>query len=106
MHTTRHRKKEVAMPTEAHGTFEVKLTPQTDSQATIGRMLIEKQFSGALEATSKGEMLAISTKVSGSAGYVAIEQVSGILHGFRGSFALQHSGTMTRGTGQLVVTVV
>ena len=94
------------MPTEAHGTFEVKLTPQTDAQATIGRMSIEKQFSGGLEATSKGEMLAISTKVSGSAGYVAIEQVSGILHGFRGSFALQHSGTMTRGTGQLVVTVV
>jgi hypothetical protein len=96
--------------TRANGTFEVKLTPQaTDDKtetATLGRMLIDKQFHGDLEATSKGEMLTAGTDVKGSAGYVAIERVSGTLHGRSGAFVLQHSGTMTRGTPQLTVTVV
>jgi hypothetical protein len=96
--------------TRANGTFEVKLTPQaTDDKtetATLGRMLIDKQFHGDLEATSKGEMLTAGTDVRGSAGYVAIERVSGTLQGRSGAFVLQHSGTMTRGTPQLTVTVV
>lgn len=58
------------------------------------------------KATSKGEMLSASTSVKGSAGYVAIERVSGTLHGRSGSFTLQHSGTMTRGAPQLTITVV
>jgi hypothetical protein len=37
---------------------------------------------------------------------VAIERVTGTLHGRSGAFALQHSGTMTRGVPQLSVTVV
>jgi hypothetical protein len=98
------------MISSASGTFEVKLTPQTpaatSSEATVGRLLIDKQFHGGLEATSKGEMLAVSTSVEGSAGYVAMEVVTGELRGRRGSFALQHSETMTRGTPQLSVTVV
>lgn len=70
-------------------------------------MSIDKQFHGDLEATSKGQMLASSgADVKGSAGYVAIEQVVGTLHGRSGTFALQHSGTMTRGTPQLSVTVI
>jgi len=98
------------MTTRASGAFEVKLTPQaTDDKAesaTLGRMAIDKRFHGDLEATSKGEMLTAGTGVEGSAGYVAIERVSGTLHGRRGAFVLQHSGTMTRGTPQLTVTVV
>ena len=93
----------------ASGTFEVKLTPQADVEVgdpTVGRMSIEKQFQGDLEATSRGQMLAVMTGVKGSAGYVAMERVSGTLDGRSGSFALQHSGTMTRGEGQLTVTVV
>jgi hypothetical protein len=96
--------------THASGTFEVKLTPQPpddkSEDAAMGRMIIDKQFHGDLEATSKGQMLTVGTAVEGSAGYVAIEQVSGTLHGRNGSFALQHSGTMTRGVPQLTVTVV
>jgi predicted flavoprotein YhiN len=88
----------------ASGTFEVKLTPQ--ESANIGRMSIDKQFHGDLEATSKGEMLSVMTDVKGSAGYVALERVTGTLHGKSGSFVLQHSGTMTRGEPQLSVTVV
>ncbi len=98
------------MTTRASGTFEVKLTPQaTDDSpesALLGRMSIVKQFHGDLEATSKGTMLSAGTTVKGSAGYVAIERVSGALHGRRGTFVLQHSGTMTRGAPQLTITVV
>jgi len=98
------------MTTRASGTFEVKLNPQATEDkaegATLGRMLIDKQFQGDLEATSKGEMLTAATGVKGSAGYVAFERVSGTLHGRRGSFVLQHSGTMARGAPQLSVTVV
>jgi hypothetical protein len=98
------------MTKHASGTFEVKLTPQaTDDSAegaTLGRMSIDKQFHGQLEGTSKGEMLSAVTGVKGSAGYVAIERFSGTLHGRSGSFVLQHTGTATRGTQQLSVTVV
>lgn len=69
-------------------------------------MVIDKQFHGDLEAVSKGEMLAAGTAVKGSAGYVAIEHVRGTLHGRAGTFVLQHSGTMTRGSPELKVTVV
>jgi hypothetical protein len=95
----------------AGGTFEVKLAPQKPDNkeaeaANLGRLSIDKQFHGDLEATSKGEMLAAGTDVKGSAGYVAIERVTGALHGRTGTFVLQHSGTMTRGEPQLSVTVV
>ena len=99
-------KKEANVTTRASGTFEVKVTPQTPSDAGIGRMLIDKQFQGDLKGTSKVEMLAVSTAVEGSAGYVAMEQINCTLNGRTGTFALQHSGTMTRGAPQLSVTVV
>lgn len=96
------------MTTHASGTFDVKMTPQAtdDKAAVVGRFSLEKQFHGDLEGTSSGEMLAIGTAVSGSAGYVAMEQVTGTLNGRTGTFALQHTGTMTRGTPELSVTVV
>ncbi|GGY28406.1 hypothetical protein GCM10008098_21960 [Rhodanobacter panaciterrae] len=98
------------MTMHASGTFEVKMTPQPAQDGVgdpgIGRMALDKQFHGDLEAASKGQMLAAGTEVSGSAGYVALERVSGILHGRHGTFALQHSGTMTRGAPQLSITVV
>jgi len=98
------------MTTRASGTFEVKLSPQApddqNDDASPGRMSIDKQFHGDLEATSKGQMLAAMTAVKGSAGYVAMERVSGTLHGRNGAFVLQHSGTMARGAQQQSVTVV
>ena len=97
------------MTKHASGTFEVKLNPQVDDNVgdrTVGRMSIDKEFHGALEGTSKGLMLAVSTDVKGSAGYVAMERVSGKLEDRSGTFALQHSGTLTRGAAQLYVTVV
>ena len=95
--------------TRASGTFEVKVSPQaTDDKGDplLGRMSLDKQFHGDLDATSKGEMLSAGTNVKGSAGYVAIERVGGTLQGRKGSFVLQHSGTMTRGVPQLSISVV
>lgn len=93
------------------GEFQVKLQPM-DSYAkgeegiNLGRLSIDKTFSGALNATSKGEMLSALTPTKGSAGYVAIEQVTGSLSGKNGSFVLQHFGTMNRGKDHLVLEVV
>jgi hypothetical protein len=86
------------------------MTPQPPDEnagdAPIGRMSLDKQFHGDLEATSKGQMLAAGTEVKGSAGYVAMERVTGTLHGQSGTFVLQHTGTMNRGTPSLTITVV
>jgi hypothetical protein len=98
------------MTMHASGTFEVKMIPQPAQDgvgdASIGRMALDKQYRGDLEAVGKGEMLAIRTAVEGSAGYVAMEHVEGMLHGRHGAFALQHSGSMMRGAPTLVIMVV
>jgi len=94
----------------ASGPFEVTLTPLTSAwvadPAPLARMSIEKQFTGDLSATSQGEMLSASGSVKGSAGYVAIEKVTGTLHGRAGTFVLQHSATMNRGVPWLSITVI
>src|SRR5829696_470490 len=69
-------------------------------------MMIDKQFHGDLEGASRGQMLSAGTNVGGSAGYVAIEHVTGTLHGREGTFVLQHTGTMARGAPSLSITVV
>ena len=94
------------MATQASGSFEVKLQPQDTGDQKLGRMSIEKTFHGDLEASSRGEMLTGMTEVKGSAGYVAIEKVSGQLQGRTGTFLLQHSGTMAAGQQNLSITVV
>ncbi len=94
----------------ATGTFEVQLSPLTSynqsADAKLARRSIDKQFHGDLEATSKGEMLSAGTDVKGSAGYVAIERVDGLLRGRRGGFVLQHNATMNRGVPELNIIVV
>ena len=93
------------------GTFEVNLNP-LDTHAsgqqgvTLARMSIDKTFRGELDALSSGEMLSAMTPKQGSAGYVAIEQVTGRLAGKTGSFVLQHFGTMAGGDNRLVLEVV
>ena len=94
----------------AKGDFVVKLLPlafegQQDG-SKIGRMSIDKTISGDLVATTKGQMLSAMTEVKGSAGYVAIESVEGALKGRKGTFVLQHTGTMSQGSPSLSVTVV
>jgi uncharacterized protein DUF3224 len=97
------------MTARATGTFDVQLAPLTrynNDDPTLARMSIDKQFHGDLEAISKGEMLSAGTAVKGSAGYVAIERVTGSLAGRAGSFVFLHSATLSRGVAQLSVTVV
>ena len=96
--------------TRVRGTFDVKLTAQPPEDktegSTLGRMSIDKQIHGPLEGTSHGEMLTAMTSVTGSAGYVAVERVTGMLDGRKGTFVLQHHGLMTRGAPELSVIVV
>jgi hypothetical protein len=92
----------------AKGTFDVKVTPQEDKtgDAAFGHLLLEKQLQGDLVGTSRGQMLGANTAVAGSAGYVAVERITGTLHGRSGSFILQHVGLMGRGQTQLDIKVL
>src|SRR5277367_1522741 len=95
----------------AKGAFDVKVVPQKadnpqEEKAAIGRMSLDKQCHGDLEAQSDGEMLSFMTEVKGSAGYVAMERVTGKLNGRSGTFVMQHNATMTRGTPQMNIVVV
>ncbi len=96
--------------TKINGSFEVKLVPQPAAEGTesaqLGRMSITKQFSGDLNAQSFGEMLASRSATPGSAGYVAMERVTGTLLGKKGSFVLMHLGSMQSGASELKIQVV
>ena len=98
------------MSGHAEGTFDVETTPLAADEATsgtpIGRFALHKQFHGDLEAKSKGEMLGAGDPAKGSAGYVAIEHVTGTLNGHSGSFALEHIGSMDASGFKLSVAVV
>ena len=93
------------------GRFEVSLNPQepyalSQDGINLGRMALDKTYFGELQATSRGEMLSAMTSQKGSAGYVAIELVSGTLMGKQGSFVLQHFGVMNRGAERLILEVL
>jgi hypothetical protein len=98
------------MPVIAHGTFTVEMKPQVEPCMTdgvgLGRMTLEKRFDGDLVAIGQGEMLTALTPVQGSAGYVAIERVTGALAGRTGSFVFQHSGILDHGAQRLTIVVV
>lgn len=98
------------MSYEAKGTFEPTVTPvgaeDKAEGSTLGRWSLSKTFQGDLQGTSEGQGLVAGTNVKGSAGYVAMERVTGILGGRHGSFVLQHSGTMSHGASQLSVSIV
>lgn len=96
------------MTTTISGEFSVGMTAQASEEGSpaIGRMVLDKQYHGALEARGAGQMIATHGSVSGSAAYVALETVTGSLHGREGSFALVHHGLMTRGQPSLDISVV
>ena len=98
------------MTQTANGTFTIVMIPPPAGEGAgrlpVGRMFIDKQYSGDLIATGQGEMLSAGSPAAGSAGYVAIEHVTGALHGRSGSFALQHSGIMHNGESHLSISIV
>ena len=98
---SRSERKGAAVDTHASGTFEVKTSPLPADEKveglTVGRVALDKQFSGDIDGTSKGEMMTAATDVKGSAGYVAVERITGKLKGRSGAFTLLHLATMRRG---------
>jgi hypothetical protein len=94
----------------AKGTFEVKATPvapDAGDDTAIGRLTLDRKFSGDLDGTSRGQMLGFRSATEGSGGYVAQERVTAKLGGRSGSFVLQHIGTMKKGDApSMNVTVV
>ena len=106
---TLHSQKGAVVTNHAKGTFDVKVSPQPQDDAAggpFGRLFLDKQFHGDLAGTSKGQMLAWGTGADGSGAYVALELVTGTLNGRRGTFVLQHLGTMTKNVPTMNVTVV
>jgi Protein of unknown function (DUF3224) len=101
------QQKENSMTHHARGTFTVDVKPVAPAPAEgISRFSIDKQIHGDLEATTKGEMFGAGDFKSGTAGYVAIEVVTGALAGKKGSFVLQHSATMDASGRRMSVTIV
>lgn len=102
--------KEAGVETQATGAFDVKVNPLAADEGVdtgaFDRLSLDKRFTGGLEGTSRGQMIAAGTAVEGSAAYVALERVTGTLNGRTGSFILQHNGTMSRGAQELRITVV
>ena len=98
------------MTQTAKGTFTIVMIPPPAGEGagrlSVGRMFIDKQYTGDFTGTGQGEMLSAGNPAAGSAGYVAIEHVSGTLHGRSGTFALQHSGTMHNGASHLAIAIV
>ena len=93
----------------ASGTFDVKVIPQgpdDSSGGPFGRMFLDKKFQGDLTGSSQGQMLGAMTAVKGSGGYVALELVDGVLNGKKGTFMLQHSGTMQGDASDMQIHVV
>jgi hypothetical protein len=97
------------MTSRATGTFDVTIKPQdaddyADGKA-MGRMAIDKQYHGDLVGSAKGQMLTAMGDQQ-SAAYVAVEKFSGQLRGRTGTFAMHHTGVMTRGAPSLAIAIV
>jgi hypothetical protein len=94
------------MNKHATGTFTTVFEPQDSAEQWLGRARVRKTIDGDLTGSGHAEMLSVGTAVPGSAGYVAIDLITGVLDGRAGTFVLQHSGLMARGEGSLTVSVV
>lgn len=103
---TADNRTEKAPAMHATGPFDVKLAPQPSDDASLGRMSLDKHYHGDLDATGTGQMLTGGDFKTGSAAYVAMEKVTGTLKGRTGTFLMQHSGTLTRGSQQLSIIIV
>jgi Protein of unknown function (DUF3224) len=101
-----NRPQEKKFMNEVSGEFDVKIVPLATEDDKMGMMALDKKYHGDLNATGKGRALTGMTEVKGSAAYVAIERVHGKLKGVEGTFLLQHTGVMAKGTQSLVVRIV
>lgn len=93
------------------GDFRIQMEPQVPTfkgldEAKLARVSYRKAYSGPLEAIGLGEMLSVQCAEPGCAGYVAIEQIKGVLDGLNGSFVVQHLGTKTAVDNQMTIDIV
>ena len=96
-----------AMTQHARGSFTVDIQPLTPPPAPgLARYSINKSLQGELTGTTQGELFSAGDPKLGTAGYVAIEVVTGELQGRHGSFALQHMATMDVHGRHMTVLVV
>src|SRR5258708_14636955 len=74
--TKSENSKEKTVTKHATGTFEVKVTPLAPEDNVgdpkIGRLSLDKQFSGGITAVSKGQMLGYQSETPGTGGYLSI----------------------------------
>ena len=95
------------MPQHAKGPFDVTITPQASAaDAPVARMLLYKEFRGDLEAIAHGEMMAAGEPLTGAGVYVAIDRVTGTLHGRSGSFLMAHRGVRNADGQELSIVIV
>jgi hypothetical protein len=98
------------MTRQVSGSFDITRTAEppfdTADGVVLGRLRFDKTFHGPLAATSVVHMTSAMTAVKGSAGYVAVERITGSLDGKAGSFVVLHTGLMDRGAPSLTITVV
>jgi|GEM_PF-924803 len=87
------------------GKFEVSITPAEGDTHDVGRMLIEKRYSGGLEADAFGQMLSQRQPGDTNAVYVALEHVQGKLEGMEGGFSLVHNGKIKNGENSLNIEI-
>ena len=91
----------------ATGSFDVTITPQESAaDAPVARMLLYKEFHGALQAIAHGEMLAAHEPLTGAGVYVAIDRVTGTLDGRSGSFLMAHRGIANADGQSLDIVIV
>ena len=97
--------------TTVQGTFEVELHPEPPfaeaNGVALGRMTVDKRFSGPLSGTSKVYMTTAGRSATPESGvYVAVEWVTATLEGREGTFAMAHLGVMDRGEKSLTIVIV
>ena len=89
------------------GSFDVNITPQESApDAPVARMLLYKEFHGDLDAVAHGEMIAGHEPLTGAGVYVAIDRVTGTLHGRSGSFLIAHRGIRNADGQELSIVIV
>jgi Protein of unknown function (DUF3224) len=98
------------MSGQAKGTFEIGSWDERifheGERVRLGRTRLTKTFQGDLVGTSEVEMLGVHVPVGGEfqgAAYVAVERVTGSLHGRSGGFVLTHVAGEAHGMTVAVV---
>ena len=90
---------------KATGSFDITLEPQAGESYPVGRMQIDKTYTGDLVGTGTGQMISKRTE-AGDAVYSAIEEFEGSIQGKSGGCTFFHIGRMSTAEQTLDITIV